>query len=166
MKDIQKYSIYIYIIVPVLVVLWPALILAMYLPTAQDKLENEISTYSDGNNTMLEILSLSPERIEAEDPNKEKIEFSYDRVFDEIASSCQISPSNCKWNTGPAVVSKNSKTQSASIRLTSVGITNIAKFLSDIQSSWPKLVCNSVKLTKKPNIPDEWDVLIDFKYIY
>ncbi len=166
MKDTHKYSILIYIMIPVLAAVWPALIFAVYLPDAQEKIKNDISAYSDANNLMLDILLLSPERIEPDDPNKQKIEFSYDRVIDEVVSICKISPSKCKWNTGTIVESKASKSQSASVRLTGVDITSIAKFLSIIQSSWPKLVCNSIKLDKKENIPDEWDVLLDFKYFY
>ena len=94
MKDTQKYSTYIYIMIPVLVAIWPALVLAIYLPGAREKLQDDISTYADANNTMLDILSLSPERIESEDPNKEKIEFSYDRVIDEVASACDIDEGN------------------------------------------------------------------------
>ncbi|MBN2588662.1 MAG: hypothetical protein JXA96_02280 [Sedimentisphaerales bacterium] len=166
MKDMHKYSVYIYIIVPILVAIWPALILTMYMPTAEAKLSDDIEAYSDANNKMLDILSLEPERIEFGDPNEETIEFAYDRVVDQIASSCKIPPSKCKLSTGTIIDSKSSKTQTASVRLSNVDITKFAKFLSDIQSRWPNLVCNSVKLNKKENIPDEWDVLIDFKYFY
>ena len=115
---------------------------------------------------MLDILSLSPERIESEDPNKEKIEFSYDRVIDEVASDCSIDEGNCNWHTGGIVVSKASKSQQATVIIKAVSITKIAKFLSIIQSRWPKLVCNSINLDKKANRPDEWDINIDFRYFY
>ena len=166
MKNIHKYSVYIYIIIPVLLAIWPVLVLAIYLPGAKEKLTNDISTYADATNTMLDILILSPERIDSEDPNKETIEFSYDTVVNEVASVCLIHPSNCKWNTGPIGTNKNNKTQSATVRLSNVNIISIAKFLSTIQSQWPKLVCNSIQLDKKPNRPDEWDALMDFKYFY
>jgi hypothetical protein len=166
MKYLQKYSIYIYIIVPALAAIWPALVLAKYLPSAEKKLEKDITAYAKANNTMLDIISLSPERIESEDPNKEKIEFSYDSVVNEVASFCKIPSGKCKWNTGSIFDSKNSKTQTANVTLNKIDITSFSKFLSVIQSRWPKLVCNKVKLNKKPNIPDEWDINIDFKYYY
>jgi len=167
MKDLlQKYSIYIYVIVPVLIAIWPALVLAMYLPSAQEKLNDDISAYTDANDIMLDILLLAPERVEPEDPGKEKIEFSYDNVVVEVAASCGIHPTQCKWNTGPINDLKGSKTQTASVTLSKIDITSFAKFLSVIQSSWPKLVCNKVKLTRKPNTPDEWDIIIEFKYFY
>lgn len=151
---------------PILAALWPALILAMYLPTAQNKLETDISSYKDANNTMLDILTFEPERTELGDPNNETVEFSYDNVIVEVASLCNISSDKCKWNTGKVLDTKASKTQSANVTLSGVDITSFAKFLSVIQSRWPKLVCNSVKLTKKENSPDEWDVHLDFKYFY
>ena len=166
MKDTNKYSIYIYIIIPVLIAIWPALVLGVYLPGAQKQLKNDISSYSDAKNIMLEILTLEPERIEASDPNKEVEEFSYNRVINEIASLCKIPSGNCKWNTGKAIESKTSKTQIAGLRLSGVDITSFAKFLSIMQSRWPKLETTLVKLTKKENSPDEWDILIDFKYYY
>lgn len=166
MKYLHKYSIFIYILVPVLVAIWPALILAVYLPASQEQLKNDISAYSDANNKMLNILLLEPERIELGDPNKETIEFSYDHAINEVASLCNISPSNCKWYTGTILDTKASKTQSATVTLSNVDITSFAKFLSVIQSRWPKLVCNSAKLTKKANIPDEWGITIVFKYYY
>ncbi len=166
MRDIYKNSIIFYIAVPVLAAIWPALVLALYLPAAHIKLENDISDYTDADDVMLEILSLAPERTEPSDPNKETVEFAYDRVVFEIASLCSIPPTKFKLNTGTTIDSKTSKTQSASVRLTDIDITSFAKFLSLIQAHWPKLVCNSVKLNKKEGAPDEWDILMDFKYYY
>ena len=166
MKEIQKYSVYIYVLIPVLIAIWPALILAVYLPSAQTELDENVSVYKEAETKMLEILALEPERIEKGDPNAETIEFAYDRVVNQVASACGITPEKCKLSTGSLIDSKASKTQTASVRLTGVDITKFAKFLSDIQSSWPNLVCNSVNMNKKENIPDEWDILVDFKYFY
>lgn len=166
MKNILRNSVIFYIIVPVLAAIWPALVLGLYLPDTQEKLKNDISDYTDANNIMLDILSLEPERIESGDPNKETVEFAYELVIFEIASLCEIPSAKCKLNSGTTIDSKNSKSQSATVRLSNIDITRFAKFLSIIQTRWPKLVCNSVKLDKKVNVPDEWDILIDFKYFY
>ena len=166
MTHIYKNPIVYYIITPLLVAIWPALVLALYLPAAQVKLTTDVNDYTSANDIMLDILSLAPERIESGDPNKQIIEFAYDRVVDEIASSCGIPPSKCKLNTGTTIESKNSKTQSASVRLSNIDITSFSKFLSEIQAQWPKLVCDSIKLNKKENVPDEWEILIEFKYFY
>ena len=167
MKDIlKKYSIYIYIILPVIIAIWPALVLAMYLPAAQDQLKNDIKAYSDANDLMLDILLLSPERVEPDDPNEEKVEFLFDNVIVEVATSCGIHPSKYDWNTGKDIETKGSKTKTASVTLSKIDVTSFAKFLSVIQTRWPKLVCNKVKLTKKPNTPNEWDINLEFKYFY
>lgn len=166
MKEIYKNPILLYIIIPVLAALWPALVFALYLPRAQVTLENNIKDYTDANELMLEILSLAPDRAGSTDPNKEKVEFTYDRVVDEVATACSIPPGKWKLSSGSIVETKESKTQSASVRFSGTDITSFAKFLSMIQASWPKLICNSVKLNKKETAPDEWDILVDFKYYY
>jgi len=166
MTDIYKNPILYYIIVPVLAAIWPAFLFIHYLPAAQGKLISDINDYTDANNIMLDILLLSPERIESDDPNKEVIEFAYDRVVDEVATFCNIPATKCKLNAGSTIESKASKTQSASVRLSDIDITKFAKFLSTIQARWPKLVCDTVRLTKKENVPDGWEILIEFKYFY
>lgn len=166
MKTIHKNSILIFLAVPVILAVWPALVTALYLPAAQVKLDNDIKDYNEANGMMLDILSLAPERTKTSEPNTEEVEFQYDQVVKKIADLCSISSDKYKLNTGTTISSKTSKTQSASVRLTGVDITSFAKFLSMIQAHWPKLMCNSVKLTKKEGNPDEWDIFIDFKYFY
>lgn len=162
MKDIHKNPVVYYIAIPVIVALWPILVRGVYIPAAQVKLEKEIADYTDANNKMLDILTLSPERLGPTDPNQETVEFAYDRAIFEVASLCNIPPSKWKYESG----TRTSKTQSAKVTLSNIDITSIAKFLSTIQARWPKLVCNIIRLTKKPNIPDEWNITIDFNYYY
>ena len=114
MKDIFRNSIIIYIAVPVLVAIWPVLVTALYLPAAHEKLDNDISDYTEADNVMLDILSLAPERTQANDPNKQEKQFAYEQVVPEIASLCSISAEQYKLNAGPPINSKNSRTQSAS----------------------------------------------------
>ena len=167
MKDILKNPIIYYIITPIFIAVWPVLVFAIYLPKAENKLESNIKDYTEADNIMLDILSLAPERIETGDPNKEVVEFDYGRVVYEIASQCNIHPTKYKLDTQPSSGSKNSKTtQSSLVRFIGIDITSFAKFLSMIQAQWPKLVCESVKLNKKKNVPDEWDINVNFKYYY
>ena len=166
MKEIFKNSLIFYIAVPVLVAIWPALVIGFYLPAAQTRLDEDISDYAEADNTMLDILSLAPERTQANDPNKQEAKFAYDQVIPEIAALCSIQPAKYKWSTGTIIDSKNSKTQSASVRLTDVDITTFAKFLSMIQAHWPKLLCDTLTLNKQEGYPDEWNILIEFKYYY
>ena len=166
MKETNKYSVYIYIIIPVLVAIWPVLVFAVYLPNAQKKLEKDISTYAEANNTMLDILTLAPERIESIDPNEEKVEFSYVHVIEKVAKDCDIDPSKYSVGTTDVSDTKAGKSQSANLKLSDIDITSFAKFLSVIQSRWPKLVCESVKLTKKKDMPDVWNITVKFQYYF
>ena len=166
MKDIFRNSILYYIAVPVLIAVWPALVTALYLPDAREKLTSDMSDYNQATDIMLDILSLAPERTEAANPNKEQKEFKYYEVVSNIASLCSIPSNKYELNTGTAISSANSRTQNATVRLNDIDVTSFAKFLSMIQAHWPKLVCNSVTLNQKPGSPDQWDVHIDFKYYY
>ena len=136
MKDIFRNSIIFYLVIPVLAAIWPALVIALYLPAARAQLDNDISNYTDANETMLDILSLAPERTQAQDPNKEEIKFEYDQVVPEIASLCSIQAEQYKLNAHEPIESKVSKTQSAAVTLTDIDITTFAKFLSMIQAHW------------------------------
>ena len=166
MKEFMKKSIIIYIIIPVIVALWPALVVGIYLPGAQNKLKTDLSDYNEADNVMLDILSLVPERTQPKDPNQENVEFSYYRVVPEIAQICNIPETKYKTNASARLDTKASNTQPATVTLTDVDITSFAKFLSLIQSHWPKLVCNSVKFTKANDAKDEWKITISFKYYF
>ena len=166
MKDIHKNPILYFVLIPVIVAVWPILVLAIYLPAAQEKLESDMGYYTEANDIMLEILSVAPERIESVDPNKEKIEFAYYKVVNEIAGLCNISSDNYKLSTHTMIESQGKKTQSASVRLTNVEIGDFSAFLSIIQTRWPNLACNILKLNKQANKPDDWDITIEFRYYY
>jgi hypothetical protein len=166
MKEIFKNSLILYIAVPVLAAIWPVLVIGFYLPAAQARLDSDISDYTDANDIMLDILSLAPERTQADDPNKSEEKFSYDQAVSETASLCSIDPTKCKLNSGSPIDSKKSKSQSATVTLTDIDITTFAKFLSMIQAHWPKLICDSLTLNKQEGRPDEWLISIEFKYYY
>ncbi len=166
MKDIFKNSLIIYIAVPVLAAIWPALVIGFYLPASQARLNSDIADYTDANDIMLDILSLAPERTQATDPNKQEAKFAYDQAIPEAAALCSIPPAKYKWSTGTIIDSKKSKTQSATVTLTDIDITTFAKFLSMIQVHWPKLLCDNLTLNKQESRPDEWLISIEFKYYY
>ena len=140
--------------------------MAIYLPASQAKLESDMDYYTEANDVMLDILSLAPERITSVDPNKEKVEFTYYQVVNEIAVLCGIPEQNCKLTTTSIIPVQGKKTQNATVKLTDVNILSFAKFLSIIQTRWPNLVCNILKLNKQPNKPDDWEITIEFKYYY
>ncbi|MGD2095755.1 MAG: hypothetical protein PVH77_12180 [Phycisphaerales bacterium] len=165
MRDIYKNPMFYYILVPVVVGLWPLLVWAMYLPAADENLKDWENQHRKAEAIMMEILTLDPDRLQFVDSNDPGTEFTYG-VVDKVAGSCGIPPSKYKLNSGMLITNKNQKSQSASVSLRQIEIVKFAKFLSTIQLRWANLQCNRVKLTKKQGMPDMWDIDIEFKYYY
>lgn len=166
MKDIHKNPILYYILVPVLIFLWPLLISTKYLPKAEDALDKEVKDYSSAIDIMDEILSIDPKRLTLSGSKSEASGFDYLVAINKVANSYGISEANCSINTKPAVSKNNQKTQNASVSLEKIDIENFAKFLSTLQLRWANLECEKLKLTKKKGLSDAWKVDLNFKYYY
>jgi hypothetical protein len=166
MKDIVRNPIFYYILVPAILALWPLLVWAAYLPSAQRSCEQEKNEYTKAQEIMVEILTIDPDRLAFADANTAPVEFSYANVIDRVATLCRIPVANYKLSSGIIITSDKQKSQNAKVGLKDVDITTFAKFLSTIQLRWAKLQCTQVKLTKKKPLPDRWDVDMDFKYYY
>lgn len=168
MRDIYKNPILYYVAVTVLVGLWPLLVWAVYLPAAQDSVAEQMDQYKQAELVMMEILTLDPERLEIAEPNETATEFTYGGAIDRVARLYDIPANNCAVHTGVIVNTPEQKSQTANVDLKQVDIVKFTKFLSKIQVLWVDLQCESVKLTKKENLPgnDMWDVDIKFKYRY
>jgi hypothetical protein len=166
MKDIYKNPILYYIAVPVLVGLWPLLVWAIYLPSAENNIKNQQDQYKQAEKIMMEILTLDPDRLEFVDPNNTDAEFTYANAVREVALKCGIPPSKYELNSGMIISSREQKSQNAKVDLKQIDIVTFANFLSMIQFRWADLQCERVKLTKKKGVPDMWDVDIEFKYYY
>jgi hypothetical protein len=166
MKEIYKNPILYYIAVPVIMLWWPLLVWAIYLPNARQDLEQMMTQYKQAEPVIMEILTLDPDRLEAADPNETTTEFTYYSDVDKVASLCGIPPSKCKLQGLSTQTSGGQKSQSANVKLNQIDITKFARFLSTIQVRWPSLQCTKVILTQKPGLKDVWDVDVDFKYYY
>jgi len=168
MRDIYKNPILYYIAVPLLVALWPLLVWAIYLPSAQKDLDEDLNQYGKAQDIMLKILALDPGRLDFTDANDSSVEFTYDRAVERVTGLCDIAPGKYKLNSGLTIEASGQRSQSASVRLQDIDIVRFAKFLSMIQLRWPNLQCNRVKLTRKEGLPnlDVWDVEIELKYYY
>ncbi|MCH7558276.1 MAG: hypothetical protein IIB56_12590 [Planctomycetes bacterium] len=166
MKDIYKNPILYYILVPVIVGLWPLLVWAMYLPAAEKSVEDQLAQDRKAETIMIDILTLDPGRRKFSDSNDVSTEFTYDNAVVKIAGECKIPPSKYKLSSGTLQTTRGQKSQSATVNLKQIDIVKFAEFLSMIQLRWANLQCNRVKLTKKQGLPDMWDVDIEFKYYY
>jgi hypothetical protein len=166
MKDIIRNPFFYYILVPVIVALWPLLAWAVWLPGAQRSCEQENTEYKKSQEIMIEILTIDPDRLAFADSNAVPVDFSYANAVDRVATLCRIPAANYKLSSGIIITSDKQKSQGAKVVLKDVDVTTFAKFLSTIQLRWSKLQCTQVKLTKKKPLPDKWDVDMDFKYYY
>lgn len=168
MKDIYKNPVLYYIVVPIVVGAWPLLVRGVYLPAAQQDVEEQIAQSKRAEPIMMDILTLDPERLEFADANDTAAEFTYGGAVDWVASICKIPPSAYKVSSSMIITANRQKTQSAKVDLRQVDIVRFAKFLSMIQLRWANLQCERAKLTKKEGLADNdaWDVDIEFKYYY
>ena len=166
MKDIYKNPIFYYITIPVIIGIWPLLVWVIYLPAAEENIENQQGQYKQAEGIMMEILNLDPDRLEFVGPNDTDAEFSYANAIREVALKCGIPPSKYELNSGMIISTREQKNQNAKVDLKEVEIVTFANFLSMIQFRWADLQCDRVKLTKKKNVADMWDIDMEFKYYY
>lgn len=164
MRDIYKNPMTYYLVAPILVSLWPLLVLLMYLPAAQRSMQQDLDLSVEGQTCMFDILKYDPDILTFSGDKNASGEFSYDKAIDRVATMCGIRSANCDYTYG-GVGAADKKTQNAKVTLKAVGIVQAAKFLSDIQSN-VGLKCDQVKLTKKKGMPNQWDVEMKFWYTY
>jgi hypothetical protein len=166
MKAIYKNPTLYYILVPIMVALWPLLVWGVYLPDVKRSLKKEKAEYSEAQKKMLEILILDPGRLDT-DANGAPAQFAYVSAVAKVASFCRIPSANYKVSSGPVITKQGKKSQTATVSLKDVDIAKFAKFLSTIQLRWADLQCEKLtKLKKKEGFPDRWDVVLEFKYYY
>ncbi|MBM4026832.1 MAG: hypothetical protein FJ280_15725 [Planctomycetes bacterium] len=165
MREVYKNPMLYYVLIPVLVGLWPLLVWGVYLPRAEQRREIEGSLCVQGQTHVIDILRLDSDRLNMMDKTKGPVEFTYGSAIDRVANLCRIPSSDYDVNAGPRQpISGGKVRQDARLKLTNVTIVQAAQFLSTIQSMWSLLTCESIKLTKKKGMPDQWDV--DFRFLY
>ncbi len=168
MKDLHKNSTLYYILVPILVGIWPLLVWAMYLPNAKETLKDDWAGSKKGQGIALRILTLDPERADTGDANDAPGDFSYAAAVDKVAGICGIPASKYKLTTGMIVTKDKQKSQSAHLRIEQIGVVQLARFLSLIQYKWGTLQCDDVSLSrlKAEARPDVWTVEMKFNYYF
>jgi hypothetical protein len=165
MKDIYKNPNLYYILVPVVIALWPLIAGGIYLPKTERIRNKEMQDYKEGRKHIDEILLLDSARLDYSDPKGKPVEFKYYDAVGKVADSCKIA--NRKVQSKPIVEPREGrKTQDCHVTLEDVNIATFAKFLSQMQIRWAKLQCVNTILTKKKGAPDKWKVDLDFKYSF
>ena len=166
MRDMYKNPMFYYLLVPVLVGMWPVLVWGVYLPRAQDALKEERSFCLEGRTYVLDILVNDPARLDFAANEDVSGEFSYAKAIDRVSILCRIPSSKYNYSAGNPGARGVKESQNARVGLTDVGIVQAAQFLSTIQSMWVNLKCDKVKLTRKKGLADQWDVDLNFWYYY
>jgi hypothetical protein len=166
MRDIYRNPIFYYVLVPILVSLWPLLVWCMYLPRAEKAWDEDQKSYADATASILNILERDPDRLKIVQGTKSLGKFAYAEAVDRAVNLCGIRSSQYTLSSGQMVTTGKKESQQARVGLVGVGIVQAAKFLSTIQSMWVNLNCERLKLTKKPGAPDQWDMDMTFRYDY
>ncbi len=155
-----------YVVAPLLVGVWPLLVLLVYLPAAQRSMEQDLASCMEGETYILDIIKYDSGRLKFSEDKDASGEFSYAKAIDRVANMCAIRSANYGYSAGPIIRTADKKTQNAVVTLKAVGIVQTATFLSYLQSAWVGLKCDQAKLTKKKGMPDQWDVEMKFWYTY
>ena len=161
MKDLHKNPILYYVLIPVLVGMWPLSLWFKYLPSARANLQQQKQDMVDANDLITEILTMDPDRLDyAKTAHGETAEFSYGDAINQVAKACGIPTPSLSEDR------KTVKSQAASVKIDSVDIVRCANFLSTLQLRWSNLQCTEVHLTQKKGLKDMWDVSLRFNYYF
>jgi hypothetical protein len=166
MRDIHRNPILYYLLIPVLIGMWPLLVWGVYLPATQRDCDKDHSLLVEAQMHIISILEIDPDRINPADSNRVVGEFAYGKAVDSTANLCGIPAGNCRFSAGDIMNVSGKRRRDAMVKLKDIGIVQIAKFLSYIQSTWVNLQCDEVKLTRRKGMPDQWDVDLSFIYYY
>jgi hypothetical protein len=165
MKDIYRNPMFYYILVPLLIGIWPLSIWLVYLPRAEESLKNDGKTYEQSKEVMERILTLDPTQLELAQANTADDKFDYNIAVDMAAAKCGIVTKGV--NVSPPRFVRKQQTQDARVTLENVDITGFAKFITSLQIAWPSLQCEKIDLAKKPGaVADQWNIDVTLKYYY
>lgn len=166
MRDIFKNTTLYYVLVPVMVGLWPLLVWAVYLPKAKSSWDKEKDKYNEGQVVIEEILQRAPDRLESTGSGQTIDKFEYAPAIAEVAGLAGISASNYHLTEGTPRPSQGRTLQTCRVTLKQIDMKRFAEFLSTLQLRWTDLECDRAEFTKKKGLPDAWKVDLDFKYYY
>ena len=161
MKDLHKNPVLYYVLIPLLVSMWPLFVWFKYLPEANEDLQQQKQDMVDANGLIHEILSMDPDRLSyAKNSQGKTVEFTYIDAISQVAKTCGIPT--------PVLHEKNktAKSQAADVRLDDVDIVRCSRFLSTLQLHWSKLQCTQINLTKTKGLKDRWKVSLRFNYFF
>ena len=165
MREIYRNPTFYYILVAILITLWPVWLALGSIPAADKEYEDAKVLFKDAEKIIGQILNLDPQRLDYARAQKKSGEFDYPVAVSQSAKTCSISLSQYKLSTFPIVKRKAGQTsQDAMITLNKVGIEKFARFVSLMQIRWPNLKCSQLRLNKVKGAKNIWKADIRFTY--
>jgi hypothetical protein len=165
MKDIYKEPIFYYVLVPVLIGIWPLWLFVFGLPDAKDNYKKEVSEYKEAEKLIGQILDLDPQRLDYAKAKKDGDAFDYTTAIDQVTKVCRISATNYKLSSSPVRRMKGGQeNQDATVTIDRIDIERLAKFLSVMHMRWVNLQCSNVTMTKIKGEKNVWKA--DVRFIY
>ena len=161
MKDILKERMLYYILVPVILLLWPVLVWFMYIPNTEANWQDAEKKYAESQKVMTDILKMDSARLDY-GKSKKTGQFDYSVALNIAAKRVGLPDTGYTFNSKPI----RKKTQQCQVTVQQTDITRFAKFLSTLQFTWADLQCEKVTLTKKSGLPDAWKIVVSLRYYY
>jgi hypothetical protein len=166
MKEIYKRPIFYYVLVPVLIGLWPVWLLFVGIPGVKDTLENSKKDYLEGQNHIQLILGeLDPQRLDYANKKKAGEGFDFITAINQVSQLCKIPLTGYRLSTSPQrKVKGGQSSEDASMTIERIDIEKFTKFLSIMHMRWSNLQCTNVTLSKIKGEKDNWKA--DVRFIY
>jgi len=166
MNDIYKKQIFYYVLVPVLIGLWPVWLLTIGVPGVKDDLQKGMAEYVEAEKLINQILGeLDPQRLDYAKTKKEGEAFDFITAIDQVTKLCKIPQTGYRLSSSPVRKTRGGQSnQDASMTIDRIDIEKFARFLSVMHMRWSNLQCSNVTLSKIKSEKDVWKA--DVRFIY
>ncbi|MCD4831599.1 MAG: hypothetical protein K8R02_07325 [Anaerohalosphaeraceae bacterium] len=165
MKDFYKQPMFYYIVVPILVGVWPLWLWAAAVPSAAEKYAKEQKTFAQAERLIKQILELDSQRLDYAKANAGAGDFDYTVAIDQMSRTCGISSSGYRLSSGPIrKIKGGQKSQDATMSIEKIGVEKLSTFLSMMHMRWQGLQCTTATINKHKGEKDSWKVDLRFTY--
>ena len=166
MKEIYKNPLLYYVLVPVILAIWPLSVKFGYLPNTKAEYDQEKKQYQEGQEIMFEILDLNPERENSTTPRDKDNEFDFVKAVAQIASASGIDPRDYTSGSRAPITKNDRKTQTATVTIQKIDIEKFSKFITSLQKRWANLECESINISSIKGFKDTWKITLTLIYYY
>jgi hypothetical protein len=155
-----------FLIVPIVVAVWPLWLTFSALPAASKGWDSDVKKIDDARNLITEIMRLDPDRLQNVDAKGALVKFEYPVAVNKVASACNVSPSAYKINVLPAVKpSTGQASQDAIVTIDKVSVTTATEFVSLAEQRYnPNLRCIQLGFKRIRDQKDLWEIDLTFRH--